>query len=67
MLVLTRHIDEDVMVDHPLGTVRVVIVGVEGDMVRLGFDAPPDVKIYRKEIYDSIQRGETRETYRRGK
>jgi len=46
MLVLSRTVDEAVVVDGP---VRVVVVAVRGRSVRLGFEAAADVKIDREE------------------
>ncbi len=52
MLVLTRRQDEEVIIgDH----VVVKVVEVKGSMVRLGFEAPPEVTIYRREIHDEIR------------
>jgi len=52
MLVLSRKIDESIMIG---GDIEVVVLGVEGDTVKLGIRAPRNVDIYRKEIYTSIQ------------
>jgi carbon storage regulator len=52
MLVLTRKVDQSIMIgDH----IRVVVVDVRGDQVKLGIDAPRDVMVYRQEIYQEIQ------------
>lgn len=54
MLVLTRHLDQSLMIGdpgNPETVVEVVIVEVRGDQVRLGFRAPHDVVIDRKEIW----------------
>jgi len=48
MLVLTRLRDESVMIGHE---VEVKVVDIRGDKVRLGFSAPPNVKVDRKEIF----------------
>lgn len=47
MLVLTRKLGETIIVD---GKTRVTIVAVEGGKVRIGFTAPPEVKIARQEL-----------------
>ena len=50
MLVLTRRIDEVIMIDDEIS---ITIVGVlPGGKVRLGINAPKSVKVNRKEIYD---------------
>jgi carbon storage regulator len=50
MLVLTRKIDEEIVI---AGKIRVVIVDVSGEKVRLGIKAPPSIRIMRKELLDS--------------
>ncbi|MNE88084.1 Carbon storage regulator [compost metagenome] len=51
MLVLRRRIGETVMI----GTdIKVQILGVEGDQIKLGFIAPKDVQILRDELYQGI-------------
>lgn len=54
MLVLSRHRDEEVFIDF--GGVRVVvkIIDVRGDKVRLGFDAPQDVRVMRRELLEAV-------------
>ncbi len=53
MLVLSRLKDEVICIGE---NIRVMIVEVRGEKVRLGIDAPPDVAVHRKEIYDEIQK-----------
>lgn len=52
MLVLSRKIDESIMIGS---NIEVVVLGVEGDHVKLGIRAPKEVEIFRKELYVSIQ------------
>lgn len=54
MLVLTRKTNESIMIGDE---VEITILSVAGDKVRLGIDAPRDVDIFRKEVYDSRQSG----------
>jgi carbon storage regulator len=49
MLVLTRRIGETIVID---GDIRVTVVSVQGDKVRLGFKAPDYVRVDRQEIHD---------------
>lgn len=49
MLVLTRKPDEAIRLMD--GTIRIVVLEVQGDQVRLGFDAPKDIDILREEIF----------------
>ena len=52
MLVLSRKKDESIIInDH----IRVTVVEIRGDKVRLGIDAPKDVTVHRREIYEAIQ------------
>lgn len=59
MLVLTRKVNEQVV--FVLGgrvVAETTVIRAPGVSVRLGFDAPPDVEIFRKEVWERIQCGE---------
>ena len=51
MLVLSRKCDESIVIG---GEIRVVVLGVSGNKVRLGIEAPSDVPIRRQEIVDAM-------------
>ena len=51
MLALTRKVGESIVIG---GNIVVKIVDIKGDSIRLGIDAPKEIKIYRGEIYDAI-------------
>ena len=53
MLVLSRQRDESIIIGDDI---EIVIVDVRGDKVRLGINAPREISVHRKEIYDAIQR-----------
>jgi len=53
MLVLTREKDESIIIGDDI---EVTIVDVRGDKVRLGINAPREISVHRKEIYEAIQR-----------
>ena len=53
MLILSRKTNESIVID---GRITVKIVRVEGDVVKLGVEAPADVPVHRQEIYEEIQR-----------
>ncbi|WP_102692930.1 carbon storage regulator CsrA [Rummeliibacillus pycnus] len=52
MLVLARKKGESIMIGDDI---EVKIVGVEGDLIRLGITAPKSIKVYRSEVFESIQ------------
>ncbi|MFN9823119.1 MAG: carbon storage regulator CsrA, partial [Planctomyces sp.] len=52
MLVLSRQSDETIVIGD---NIRVTIVEVRGDKVRIGIEAPRDVSVHRQEIYDAIR------------
>ncbi len=52
MLILTRHVGETLMIGDE---VTVTVLGVKGNQVRIGVDAPRGVGIHREEIYEQIQ------------
>ncbi len=53
MLVLSRQRDESIVIGD---NIVVTIVDVRGDKVRLGIDAPREVSVHRREVYEAIQR-----------
>jgi carbon storage regulator len=52
MLILTRRVGESLMVGDE---VTVTVLGVKGNQVRIGVNAPKDVTVHRQEIYERIQ------------
>jgi carbon storage regulator len=55
MLILTRRVGETVMIGD---SITVTVLGVKGNQVRIGVDAPRDVAVHREEIFDRIRREE---------
>lgn len=53
MLVLSRHRGESVVIN---GNIVVTVVDIRGDKVRLGFEAPDDIPVHRREVWEAIQR-----------
>jgi len=53
MLVLSRQRDESIMIGDD---VKITIVDVRGDKVRLGITAPKEIPVHRMEVYEAIQR-----------
>ena len=52
MLVLGRRVGEGIMIGHDI---KVTVLVVAGDKVRIGIDAPKDVQVHREEVYLEIQ------------
>lgn len=53
MLVLTRRIGEEIVID---GNIRITVVDISGDRARLGVTAPPSIRVDRLEIYERRMR-----------
>ncbi|EQC1054043.1 carbon storage regulator CsrA [Providencia rettgeri] len=51
MLILTRRVSEEVMIGDDI---KIKILGVKGNQVRIGVAAPEDVSVHREEIYQRI-------------
>jgi len=52
MLILSRSVEESIMIDD---AIEVVVLGVKGNQVKLGIRAPRDVDVHRKEVYQEIE------------
>lgn len=54
MLILSRKLNETIVIND---NIKVTLVESSNGKVRLGIDAPPEIQVYRQEIYDAIQSG----------
>ena len=54
MLVLTRKKNERIFIGED--EIKVTIIEIQGDKVRIGIDAPKDISVHREEIYERIQK-----------
>ena len=58
MLVLSRKKDEKIVIGD---SIKLMVIEIRGDKVRLGIEAPRDVSVHREEVYDAIRRESTSE------
>lgn len=56
MLVLSRKKNESIIINNDI---TIVVVEIRGDKVRLGVEAPKEVPVHRREVYDAIKRAES--------
>ncbi len=56
MLVLSRKKNESIVINDDI---TIVVVEIRGDKVRLGVEAPKEVPVHRREVFDAIRRNET--------
>lgn len=63
MLVLSRKKNESIVINDDIS---IVVVEIRGDKVRLGVEAPKEVPVHRREVYDAIKRAEAEQQQRTG-
>ncbi|MEA1890441.1 MAG: carbon storage regulator CsrA [Pseudomonadota bacterium] len=52
MLILTRHIGEKLNIGDEI---QIIVLGIKGNQVRIGINAPKEVSVHREEIYEKIK------------
>ena len=57
MLVLSRKESESIIIN---GNIKITIIRISGEKVRIGIEAPKDIAVHRQEVYEAIKRGEGR-------
>lgn len=55
MLILSRKLRESIVIGDEI---EITIVGIKGNQIRLGIEAPPDVSVHRSEVYVRVKRDE---------
>jgi len=58
MLVLSRRVDESLLIDKDI---KITVLDIKGGQVRIGITAPPSIKIHREEVFNRIQRDSSQE------
>ena len=53
MLVLTRHANQKIVIGEDI---TITVLEVRGDQVRIGIDAPRDIRVHREEVADALRR-----------
>ena len=52
MLILSRKVDEKIVIGNEI---TITIIDIKGDQVKIGVDAPRDVKVFRQEVFNAIK------------
>ena len=63
MLVLSRKKNESIVINNDI---KIVVVEIRGDKVRLGVEAPKEVPVHRREVYEAIKRSQVEQAQASG-
>ena len=61
MLILTRRVGETIIIGDDDQMVKITVLGVKGNQVRIGVNAPKSVAVHREEIYNRIKQEQANE------
>lgn len=64
MLVMTRKKNESLVIN---GDITIVVVEIRADCVRIGVEAPPEIPVHRKEVWDHLKRLEAEQEAQKNK
>ncbi len=53
MLILSRKVDEKIKIGNDI---TITLIGISGDQVKIGVEAPKSIKVFRQEVFNDIQR-----------
>jgi carbon storage regulator len=56
LLVLTRSVDQDILIDPDGLNIRITLVALKGDRARIGIDAPRSIPVHRYEVWQAVLR-----------
>lgn len=62
MLVLSRNIDETIMIGD---NIRICVVDIQHNRVRLGIEAPQEIPVHRQEVYEALKKIQASEEFKR--
>jgi len=60
MLVLSRRVDESLLIDK---VIKITVLDIKGGQVRLGITAPESIKIHREEVFNRIEKDSSDEAH----
>ena len=60
MLVLSRRVDESLLIDKDI---KITVLDIKGGQVRLGITAPTSIKVHREEVFDRIKKDFSEDEY----
>lgn len=56
MLVLSRYKDETIVIGSGAEQIRIMVLDIRGDKIRIGIECPKEIPVHRLEVFEAIQR-----------